>query len=89
MVGGGALMDSVWLHVAWLPAWSVAVQMMTWPLFAKAEATDTEPSALTVQPLQPGGHAQVTVAAEQVSVAVAEMSILPELHVACAVDIEH
>jgi hypothetical protein len=31
--GGGAVTTMVSLHVAWLPAWSVAVQMTVMPLF--------------------------------------------------------
>jgi hypothetical protein len=82
-------MARVWLHVAWLPAWSVAVQIMTLALLAKSEETETVPSALTVQPLQPVGHAHVTVALVHESEAVAETVIGPELQTAEASDIEH
>jgi len=50
---------------------------------------DTLPSALTVQPLQPAGQAQTTVAAEQVSEAVAETEMGPDSHDAVAAEMAH
>jgi hypothetical protein len=49
----------------------------------------TLPSALTVQPVQPAGQAQATVAAEQVSVAEADTLIGEEPHAAVAAEMEH
>jgi hypothetical protein len=49
----------------------------------------TEPSALTVQPVQPGGHAHVGVTGEHISVAVAETVSGEPSHVEEAAEIEH
>jgi len=71
------------LHVAALPELSVAVHVMTWPLLEKSAATATEPSALTVQPTQPGGQThEVATVPSQTSLAEAEMSIgwPPQVH---------
>jgi hypothetical protein len=89
MVGGADVIASVSLHVAVLPAESVAVQIMTTPLLLKSDETDTLPSALTVQPLQPGGQAQATVAVVQVSEPVAETEMGPDSHAAEAAEMAH
>ena len=59
------------------------------PLLDSSAAMDTLPSALTVQPVQPAGQAQATVAAEQVSVAEADTLIGEEPHAAVAAEMEH
>lgn len=90
MVGAGAVMDSVSLQVAELPALSVAEQMTTMPLLAESVVMDTLPSALTVQPTQPAGQAQATVAVdEHESVAVAETEMAASPHIAAAAEMEH
>jgi hypothetical protein len=71
-VGADAVITSVSLQVALLPALSVAVQTTTMPLLPSFAAIVRLPSAFTVQPVQPAGQAHATVAAEQVSVAVAD-----------------
>lgn len=65
MVGAGAVMDSVSLQVAELPALSVAEQMTTRPLLAESVVMDRLPSALTVQPTQPVGQVQLTFGADE------------------------
>jgi hypothetical protein len=50
MVGGSAFTETISEHVAPLPAMSETEQVTTRRLFAYVLASDTEPSALTVQP---------------------------------------
>jgi len=66
-------MTMVSLHVAALPELSVAVHTMTWPLLELSAEIVTEPSALTVQPVHPGGQTQAAATGPwQTSVALAE-----------------
>jgi hypothetical protein len=45
MVGFEGWITAVSLHVAWLPAWSVATHMTTRPVQSQLVAMDTVPSA--------------------------------------------
>jgi len=88
-VGGCGVITMVSVHEAERPATSVAVQVMTTPLLDSSAAMVTEPSALTVQPVQPGGHAHVGVTGEHMSVAVAETVSGEPSHVEEAAEMEH